>query len=98
MIIIAGTATANITDPAAALHHIRTMVQASEAEVGCHTYRIYADPEVANRFFIFEVWEDAAALQHHFQTPHMQVFNAFLQQVQASLEVKRYEVSSVTPL
>ena len=55
---------------------ITTMMVASEAEDGCHSYIFSAEIGKPTNIRIFELWEDEAALKAHFQTPHMAAFQA----------------------
>lgn len=69
------------------------MAQTSQAEPGCRSYRLYADFEDANTFFIFEEWDSADALSAHFATPHMKEFAGLVPQVIAGApSIKRYDV------
>jgi quinol monooxygenase YgiN len=52
----------------------QTLARASREEAGCLGYRMFADTEDPNRFVFIEEWEDDAALQAHFRTPHIQHF------------------------
>ena len=52
------------------------VAQASRAEAGCLGYRIYEETERENEFLFVEEWEDDAALQAHFATPHIAEFMA----------------------
>ena len=74
MIIIAGTFSIDPTKREKALEIAQGLCTASEAEPGCISYSIYADPHDPAQFFIFEEWQDEAALEAHFQTPHMADF------------------------
>ncbi len=99
MIVIAGKAMAKAGMEAEVIEAIRVMCEASEAEDGCITYQIYQHPEKPTEFFIFEEWENQTALEKHFQTSHMQVFNEVLAKALAgTTQIKRYEVSEVTQL
>ncbi len=40
------------------------------AEPNCFRFDINQDEEVATRFYLYEVYEDEAAFQHHLNTPH----------------------------
>jgi len=75
------------------------VAEATCAESGCRSYRFYGDLADPNVFFIFEEWDDEAALGRHFQTPHMA---KFMQEapglVAGAFEITRYEVSSAAPM
>ncbi len=75
------------------------MVAASQAEAGCISYDFYADLQDPNSFFAFEQWESEEALRIHFATDHMKTFQGKLAEVIAGrVEVKRYNVASITDL
>ena len=40
------------------------------AEPNCFRFDINQDEELATRFYLYEVYEDEAAFQHHLTTPH----------------------------
>jgi quinol monooxygenase YgiN len=46
------------------------MIQPSLAEDGCLAYRPYVDATDANHVILVEEWQDQAALDLHFDTPH----------------------------
>jgi quinol monooxygenase YgiN len=99
MIIVAGSVLVQETKLERAIEVALTMSKATKAEAGCIDYTFYSDLENPNRFFIFEVWEHQEALDHHFKTEHMRVFNQNLPEVLAAKpEITRYEVSSAAPL
>ena len=50
------------------------VAQASRAEPGCASYRLYEDTERPNEFVFIEVWESEEALQRHFATEHIAAF------------------------
>lgn len=52
----------------------QAVAEASRAEAGCISYRLYQDTENANDFVFVEEWESDEALQHHFATPHIAEF------------------------
>ena len=99
MIVIAGKALAKAGMETKVIEAIRVMCEASEAEEGCISYQIYQHPENRTEFFVFEEWENQAALEKHFQTEHMQKFNEVLATALAgATKIKRYDVSDVTNL
>ena len=75
MIIIAGTI--DLADPARrdeAMEKAMPLQQATrDQEPGCHAYVFSADPCVAGRIVVFELWEDQASLAAHFE--HRNYFN-----------------------
>jgi|FLOH01.1.fsa_nt_gi quinol monooxygenase YgiN len=48
------------------------MLAPSRAEPGCVSYRYFIDSENANIVHFFELWQDQAAIDFHFATPHFQ--------------------------
>jgi quinol monooxygenase YgiN len=99
MIIVAGSVLVQEGKRERATELASAMSKATKAEAGCVDYTFYTDLENPNRFFIFEVWETQAALDKHFQTEHMRVFNRGLPEVLAAKpDITRYEVSSAAPL
>lgn len=54
------------------------MAQATRAENGCIAYAFWQDIETPTMFRVYEEWTDKAALEAHFETPHMGVFRAAL--------------------
>jgi len=53
-----------------------TMLAASRAEDGCETYSYGFDAKVEGLIRIFEVWRDQAAIEAHFNSPHMAPWRA----------------------
>jgi quinol monooxygenase YgiN len=99
MIVVAGSVLVQDSKRECAIEVALIISKATKAEAGCVDYTFYSDLENPNRFFIFEVWETQAALDKHFQTEHMRVFNQHLPEVLAAKpEIMRYEVSSAAPL
>jgi len=99
MIIVAGTVFIKPDARAEAVAAAAQMAAATQAEAGCLSYRFYRDVTDPNRFFVFEVWESEAALEVHFQTPHMAEFQQRLPElVDGPAEIQKYVVASVTPL
>lgn len=42
-----------------------------EREPGCRQFDVCQDPKNAQRFFLYEVYDDEAAFETHRNTPHM---------------------------
>ncbi|GCE30941.1 hypothetical protein KDA_64250 [Dictyobacter alpinus] len=99
MIVIAGKATIKPEYWDEAMQQAQQMSAQSASEPGCHSYRFYVEPTDRNTFFIFEQWDNAEALLQHFHSAHFQAFGAYLQSILTSnMDIKRYEVSSVSDL
>jgi quinol monooxygenase YgiN len=57
------------------------MVEPSEAEPGCLSYRPLQDPNRPGAMICLEEWVDEAALQAHFRTPHFREVAEVLDEV-----------------
>jgi quinol monooxygenase YgiN len=56
---------------------IRANAQASvEREPGCRQFDVCRDPDDATRFFLYELYDDEAAIQAHLGSPHFLQMNA----------------------
>jgi quinol monooxygenase YgiN len=73
----------------------QAVAQASRAEAGCISYRLYEDTETENDFVFVEEWESTEALQLHFATAHVR---EFMQAIPATLvappDVKFHTIAS----
>lgn len=47
-----------------------------EREPGCRQFDVCRDPADATLFFLYELYDDDAAVQAHLQSPHFLSFNA----------------------
>ena len=47
-----------------------------ETERGCRQFDVCRDPADPQRFFLYELYDDEAAIQAHLATPHFQQMNA----------------------
>jgi|TARA_R100000935_G_scaffold11174_8_gene22499 quinol monooxygenase YgiN len=56
--------------------HMIAMLEASRAEDGCLVYSYAEDVAEPGLIRVFEVWRDQAALDAHFQTPHLAAWRA----------------------
>lgn len=56
--------------------HMQAMLAASRAEDGCLVYSYALDLVEPGVVRVFEAWRDPAALEAHFQTPHMAAWRA----------------------
>jgi quinol monooxygenase YgiN len=73
--------------------------RATRQEAGCLAYEFSTTFEDENTVRLFEIWENQAALQRHFTTPHIAEFNKALAGVMAApAEFTLYHVSEATPL
>jgi quinol monooxygenase YgiN len=54
----------------AAAEHFRALVEGSRAEPGCRTYTVHRAIDDPRTFFIYELYDDMAALETHRTSPH----------------------------
>lgn len=79
--------------------HMRRMLAASRAEEGCVAYSYAIDLEDPGLIRIFEAWRDQAALDAHFNTPHMAEWRAAWPEFGVSdRRLTAYEVAAERPL
>ncbi len=75
-IIIAGTVRVPPENIETLRPHMHVMLAASRAEDGCETYSYGFDAMDESLVRVFEVWRDRAAIEAHFQAPHMAPWRA----------------------
>jgi len=75
-VIIGGTVRIPPENVAAIRPHMDTMLAASRGEDGCITYSYAIDVQDPGLIRVFEVWRDRAAIEAHFQAPHMAPWRA----------------------
>ncbi|HZZ70402.1 MAG TPA: putative quinol monooxygenase [Phenylobacterium sp.] len=98
-IIIAGTVRVPPENLAALRPHQLRMLAASRAEDGCVTYSYGEDVAEPGLIRVFEVWRDQAAIDAHFQAPHMAVWRAACAEHGVSdRKLFAYETASQRPL
>jgi len=94
-LIIAGTVRVPPENLDAFKPHMRAMLAASRAEDGCLEYSYAEDVAEPGLIRVFEVWRDQAAIDAHFQTPHMAAWRAAWPQFGVSdRRLFAYEVAS----
>ena len=77
----------------------RNMRDASRAEPGCQEYNFWFAFDDENELLVFEVWDDQAALDAHFATPHLAEFaQAIPTFVDGTPAITRYVVESAGPM
>lgn len=75
------------------------MQRATLLEAGCAAYQFSFAVDNPGTMCIFEEWADQAALDAHFVTPHMAVFQGQLGGIVAGRPtVTKYEIASSGPL
>ncbi len=52
----------------------KSIVEASNAEVGCLSYKLLKDVDQSNEFIIYEAYEDEKALNAHNNSEHLKNF------------------------
>ena len=62
-------------------------------EPGCRQFDLCRDPTDATLFFLYELYDDEAAVQAHLQSPHFRRFDEPTQAWVASKQVRRYRRS-----
>ena len=75
-IVIAGTVRIPSENLAAFRPHMQAMLDASRAEDGCLEYSYAQDVLDPGLIRVFEAWRDQAALDAHFQAPHMAIWRS----------------------
>ncbi len=61
-----------------------------ELEPGCHQFDVCTDPERPDEVFLYELYDDAAAFQHHLQSDHFKSFDAQAAKMIADKQVATY--------
>ena len=75
-VIIAGTVRVPPENLPGLKPHMLKMLAASRAEDGCLTYSYAEDVAELGLIRVFEAWRDQAAIEAHFQAPHMAEWRA----------------------
>lgn len=98
MLIVHARAEVSV-DALAALKPISDkMVAASNLEPGCLSYAFAFDLQTPGLMRIVEVWQDQAALDAHFKTPHMAEFQAAIKDKIKILGAEKYLTEGPLPL
>ena len=53
-------------------------VESVEKEAGCLQFDVNVDPKDETKYYLYEVYADDAAFEHHMTTPHFKVFKDFV--------------------
>lgn len=75
-LVIAGTVRVPPENLARFKPHMLKMLAASRAEDGCLSYSYAEDVAEPGLIRVFEAWRDQAAIDAHFQAPHMAEWRA----------------------
>jgi quinol monooxygenase YgiN len=93
MIVVVGRVRTDADKRAELVRIGQAVADASRAEPGCISYRLYEDTEVDNDFVFVEEWESSEALQQHFATSHVADFmRAILETIVAPPDVKFHTI------
>jgi quinol monooxygenase YgiN len=99
LIAIMGQFDLHSDDAPAAEVLMRTMMNETIKEQGCHHYAYSRDLSVADRFQLSELWEDENALAAHFRAAHMATYRAGIGKLRViKRTVKRYDVTNMKEL
>ena len=99
MLVIAGTVRVPPENLERFRPHMLAMLTASRAEDGCLEYSYAEDVAEPGLIRVFEAWRDQAALDAHFQTPHMADWRAAWPSFGVSdRRLFAYEVAQQRPL
>ncbi|MEM8905281.1 MAG: putative quinol monooxygenase [Actinomycetota bacterium] len=93
-IAILGAVHVRADQRATLLDRARPLIEASRAEEGCLDYAFLPDPHDPTLVRIVELWEDEAALRHHFTLPHFAEAGALMgEHVTERGEIAKHVVS-----
>jgi len=100
MLIVAGEVKVeSTTEVEKARAAIIAMVEASNAEPGCILYAFSQDLTDPTIIRITEKWQDQAALDAHFNAPHMATFMAAMADAKiVSMDTNLYDASNERPV
>ena len=73
-VIVAGSYRVSPESLPALRPHMLAVIQATRAEAGCIDYAYAEDVAESGLIRVFELWTDQAALDAHFQSPHMRAW------------------------
>lgn len=99
MILVIGTFRLPASSFEAAGPLMASVIAATRAEDGCLTYAYARDVLDAGLVHVTEKWRDRAALEAHFQTPHMAALLEGLKALAVSdFDFRTFESDEGTPL
>ncbi|WP_171129630.1 MULTISPECIES: putative quinol monooxygenase [unclassified Ruegeria] len=81
MLIVTGTVEVSADNVETATQAAQIMVAETMKEPGCLIYEFSQVLGHVNLFRVYEEWEDQAALEAHFATPHMAEFGRVLGEI-----------------
>jgi quinol monooxygenase YgiN len=95
MIVVVGRVRTDMEKREDLVRVARAVAEASRAEPGCISYRVYEDIDTPNDFVFVEEWESDTALQRHFATSHVTDFMSAIQAtIVAPPDVKFHSIAS----
>lgn len=57
---------------------ILAIIPETRSEAGCHTFSLHEDKTQHGNLYLYEIWDDAAALEAHYAMPYTKkVFTAY---------------------
>lgn len=62
-------------------------------EPGCRRFDVWTDASAPTRFFLYELYDDAAAFEAHLTAPHFQDFAAATAEMVAHKTVSRFSTA-----
>ena len=65
-----------------------------ELEEACHVFDVAQPPDEPERFFLYELYDDEAAFQAHLESAHFLDFNAKVEPMTVSKEVRTMDLVS----
>ncbi len=72
MVVLAVTWIANEGNESAVISAFKRLADGSRKEPGCRMYVVHQHRDDKRKFFVYEQYDDDAALQAHRDTPHFQ--------------------------
>jgi quinol monooxygenase YgiN len=98
MIVVTAKVTSTQEDIIALTSAVAAMEEASREEAGCLDYTFSVELNNTSVVRITEKWETVAALQAHFNTPHMAEFQAAMgAHPPKDMEVQAYDGTEINP-
>lgn len=92
MIVVTGVIEVAETDRERAILLASELAQEMRKETGCISYGFYEDIIRPGRIRIYEEWESEAALEHHFNMPHMIRFAEGMSDIEIdAMDIQKFE-------
>jgi quinol monooxygenase YgiN len=74
----------------AARQAVLAIIPATRAEPGCHAFTLHDDGDGGGHLYLYEIWEDEAALAVHHDQPYTQaVFDSYREWLSQPVEITR---------